>query len=99
MGRYLMLASCLMLLLAALQPALITAKPSTVVVNGVCLTCDNPNGESVYIDGQEYRSFSSPNSNGNVIINRPGYNGGGTIIRRGGNTIVNGRCQYCNVDP
>jgi len=57
----------------------------------------NPNGEAVYIDGEEYRSF--PSSNGNVIVNRPGYdNGRTTVYRRGGNTVVNGRCEYCNVD-
>ncbi|EDV42589.2 uncharacterized protein Dana_GF18068 [Drosophila ananassae] len=94
----------------ALIPALISGlpnpnpnpQPSTVVVNGVCLTCPNPHGDPVYLDGQEYRSFSSPNSNGNVVISRgggEGYGGGrGTIYRRGGNTIVNGRCEHCNVD-
>ncbi|BFF91825.1 bomanin-23 [Drosophila madeirensis] len=94
------------LLSLALIPALISALPSTVVVNGVCLTCPNPHGDPVYLDGQEYRSFSSPDSNGNVVISRGGgggggsYSGGGggTIYRRGGNTIVNGRCQHCNVD-
>lgn len=55
----------------------------------------NPNGESVYIDGQEYRSFS----NGNVVVSRPGYNNGrNTIVRRGGSTVVNGNCEICNVD-
>ncbi|KAI8046813.1 uncharacterized protein LOC128262293 [Drosophila gunungcola] len=92
--------TCVLLPLV-LIPALVGAHPSTVVVNGVCLTCPNPNGEPVYLDGQEYRSFSSPNSNGNVVISRgnDGRGGGGTTIyRRGGNTIVNGRCQHCNVD-
>ncbi|KAH8382554.1 hypothetical protein KR009_004103 [Drosophila setifemur] len=108
-------STCLLLSMAALMPFLISAlpnpnpnprpNPSTVVVNGVCLTCPNPNGEPIYLGGQEYRSFSSPNSNGNVVISRGGDygrggggGGGGTIYRRGGNTIVNGRCQHCNVD-
>ncbi|XP_064552677.1 uncharacterized protein BomBc3 [Drosophila montana] len=83
------------LLLLALLPSLISAYPSTVVVNGVCLTCPNPNGESVYVDGQEYRSFN----NGNVVVSRPGYNNGrNTIVRRGGSTVVNGNCEICNVD-
>ncbi|XP_022215191.2 uncharacterized protein LOC111069432 [Drosophila obscura] len=90
------------LLSLALIPALIGALPSTVVVNGVCLTCPNPNGDPVYLDGQEYRSFSSPDSNGNVVISRGGgggnYRGRGTFYQRGGNTIVNGRCEHCNVD-
>ncbi|EDV94413.1 bomanin Bicipital 1 [Drosophila grimshawi] len=89
------------LLLFGLLPMLISAYPSTVVVNGVCLTCPNPNGEPVYINGQEYRSFSGSGSgsNGNVVVTRPGYNNGrGTIIRRGGSTIVNGNCEICNVD-
>ncbi|XP_017104239.2 uncharacterized protein BomBc3 [Drosophila bipectinata] len=94
------------LLSIALIPVLISGlpnpnpQPSTVVVNGVCLTCPNPHGDPVYLDGQEYRSFSSPNSNGNVVISRgSGYGRGrGTIIQRGGNTIVNGRCEECNVD-
>ncbi|XP_034126988.1 bomanin-23 [Drosophila guanche] len=87
------------LLSLALIPALISAYPGTVVVNGVCLTCPNPHGDPVYLDGQEYRSFSSPDSNGNVVISRGAGGGeGGTIYRRGGNTIVNGRCQHCNVD-
>ncbi|KAH8346449.1 hypothetical protein KR084_000725 [Drosophila pseudotakahashii] len=81
-----------------LIPALIDAHPSTVVVNGRCLTCPNPNGEPVYLDGQEYRSFSSNPNDGNVVISRGGGGGSGTVYRRGGNTIVNGRCQHCNVD-
>ncbi|XP_016941617.3 uncharacterized protein BomBc3 [Drosophila suzukii] len=94
--------TCVLLPLA-LIPVLIGAHPSTVVVNGVCLTCPNPNGEPVYLDGQEYRSFSSSKNDGNVVISRGsdgrgGGGGGGTIYRRGGNTIVNGRCQHCNVD-
>ncbi|KAH8284329.1 hypothetical protein KR018_000562 [Drosophila ironensis] len=97
--------TCALLLL--LSAALISAHPNpTVVVNGVCLTCPNPYGERVYENGQEYRRFSSPNSNGNVVISRGSEGGGGiysdgrggTIYRRGGNTIVNGRCQHCNVD-
>ncbi|KAH8264671.1 hypothetical protein KR038_011963 [Drosophila bunnanda] len=90
--------TCVLLPLA-LIPALVGALPSTVVVNGVCLTCPNPNGDPVYLDGQEYRSFSSPGSNGNVVISRGGDGRGrGTIYQRGGTTIVNGRCQHCNVD-
>ncbi|KAH8340877.1 uncharacterized protein BomBc3 [Drosophila kikkawai] len=95
--------TCVLLPLA-LIPALVGAHPSTVVVNGVCLTCPNPQGDPVYLDGQEYRSFSSPGSNGNVVISRGDGGGGtygrgrGTIYQRGGNTIVNGRCQHCNVD-
>ncbi|XP_017140217.1 uncharacterized protein LOC108154457 isoform X1 [Drosophila miranda] len=86
------------LLLLALIPALISAAPNTVVVNGVCLTCPNPQGDRVYLDGQEYRSFSSSsNDDGNVVITRGGR-GGGTVYRKGGNTIVNGRCEHCNVD-
>ncbi|XP_017058164.1 bomanin Bicipital 1 [Drosophila ficusphila] len=90
--------TCVVLLLSII-PALIGA-PNTVVVNGVCLTCPNPNGERVILDGQEYRSFSSPGSSGNVVISRGnrGGEGGTTVYRRGGTTIVNGRCQHCNVD-
>ncbi|KAH8407203.1 hypothetical protein KR222_010494, partial [Zaprionus bogoriensis] len=88
--------SVLITRLDALSP-LSTAHPGTVVVNGVCLTCPNPDGDPVYIDGQQYRSFSSPNSN--VIVSRPGYNNGRpTVIRRGGSTVVNGNCEICNVD-
>ncbi|KAM8706563.1 hypothetical protein ACLKA7_010775 [Drosophila subpalustris] len=89
--------TCALMFLVAVLPVLISAYP-TVVVNGVCLTCPNPNGEAVYINGEEYRSF--PSSNGNVIVNRPGYNSDGrtTVYRRGGTTIVNGRCEVCNVD-
>ncbi|XP_030370905.1 immune-induced peptide 23 [Scaptodrosophila lebanonensis] len=90
-----MYLKCLLLLLAL--PALIGAFPSNVVINGVCLTCPNPHGEPVIIDGQEYRSFKSGGSS--VILNRPGYNNGrGTVYSRGGNTVINGRCEICNVD-
>lgn len=57
----------------------------------------NPDGDRVYIGGQEYRSFSTPNSN--VIVSPPnGNRGSSTVYHRGGNTVVNGRCEICNVD-
>ncbi|ALC47406.1 CG5791 [Drosophila busckii] len=92
---------CFLLCVLALLPALISAAPGTVVVNGVCLTCANPNGDPVYINGQEYRSFNSDGNgnSGNVVVSRPGYNNGrSTVYRRGGNTVVNGNCEICNVD-
>ncbi|XP_034115556.1 bomanin-836 [Drosophila albomicans] len=86
--------TCALLLILGLLPVLISAYPGVVIVNGRCLNCDKPDGEAVYVNGQEYRSFGG----GNVILDRPGYNGPTQVYRRGGTTIVNGNCKVCNVD-